>query len=105
MATPHHADLLAEVQALHARGWALIPVPHQQKRPVRKDWQHLKLGAADLTGAFRGPANVGTLLGEPSGGLIDVDLDSPETRLLADRFLPATGCRFGRESSPSPDYS
>lgn len=101
MATPHRADLLAEVQALHARGWALIPVPHKQKRPRHKDWQRLKLGAADLIGAFRDPSNVGVLLGEPSGGLVDIDLDSPETRLLADRFLPATGCRFGRESSPN----
>lgn len=100
MASPHHPDLVSQVQALYARGWALIPVPHKQKRPKHKDWQHLRLEEADLAEAFRAPVNVGVLLGEPSGGLIDIDLDSPETRLLADRFLPATGCRFGRESSP-----
>lgn len=100
METPDHPDLLPQVQALHARGWALIPVPYQQKRPVRKDWQHLHLEEAELAHAFPSPSNVGVLLGESSGGLVDVDLDCPETRLLADRFLPATGCRFGRESSP-----
>lgn len=101
MESPDHPDFHAAVQALHARGWALIPVPYQQKRPVIPQWQHLRLTAEALTTAFRSPSNVGVLLGEPSGGLVDVDLDCPETRLLADRFLPSTGCRFERASSPN----
>jgi hypothetical protein len=39
------------------------------------------------------------LLGEASGGLIDVDLDSSTCRALAGAFLPATGLKSGRESS------
>ena len=40
------------------------------------------------------------LLGEPSGGLVDVDLDSPEALALAERLLPPTASRFGRPSKP-----
>ena len=42
---------------------------------------------------------IGVLLGEPSGWLVDVDLDCPEAREAAERFLPPTACVTGRESS------
>jgi hypothetical protein len=59
------------------------------------------LSEADLDQAFPdGPTNLGVLLGAPSGGLVDVDLDTPEACAVADAFLPATGCRFGRPSAP-----
>ena len=38
--------------------------------------------------------------GEPSGDLVDVDLDCPEALELAPFFLPGTGCSFGREGKP-----
>ena len=38
------------------------------------------------------------LLGSPSGGLIDVDLDHLIAVELADVYLPATGAEFGRTS-------
>jgi hypothetical protein len=47
--------------------------------------------------------NVGVLLGAPSGGLIDIDLDCPEALRLAAKFLPATRC-FGRRSKPSSHW-
>jgi hypothetical protein len=49
--------------------------------------------------AFHRAGNIGLLLGEPSGHLVDVDLDCPEARDLADRFLPPTDATTGRPSS------
>jgi hypothetical protein len=83
-----------------ARGWSPIPLEPGQKRPSLPGWQHLRLGKADLAGHFSGSQNIGLLLGNPSGGLVDVDLDSPRARDLAPEFLPATGLISGRRSSP-----
>src|SRR5882724_3884070 len=58
------------------RGWQPIPVPHRSKKPALKGWPDLRLTAADLARHFNGqPSNLGILLGEPSGGLVDADLD------------------------------
>jgi hypothetical protein len=43
---------------------------------------------------------VGVILGEPSGGLVDVDLDCAEAVELAGSYLPPTGSIFGREGKP-----
>jgi hypothetical protein len=57
---------------------------------------------ADTLGAhFNGVRqNTGVLLGEPSGWLVDVDLDCHEALQTADYFLPDTGSIFGRASTP-----
>ncbi len=87
------------------RGWAPIPVPHRSKAPVIRDWQLLRLSADALPEAFpRAEMNIGVLLGSPSLGLIDVDLDTPHARRLAVTFLPATGAVFGRRSSPASHW-
>ncbi len=82
------------------RGWAPIPVPFRSKNPARARWQALRLTEQDLAAAFPGgPQNIGVLLGTPSGGLADIDLDVPLARLLAEQFLPSTGASFGRASA------
>lgn len=90
---------LSEIHALYARGWTLVPIPFKQKAPARQGWQHLQLRADELAAAFRGPTNVGVLLGAPSGGLIDIDLDSREALIVAARLLPATALRSSRPSA------
>lgn len=40
------------------------------------------------------------LLGEPSGGLVDVNLDCSEAITLAGSFLPETASIFGRTNKP-----
>ena len=83
------------------RGWAPVPIPHRQKRPVLGGWQNLRIGEADAPRHFDGQAqNVGVILGEPSGWLVDVDLDCAEAVRLAPYYLPATECVFGHESKP-----
>ncbi|MFV0442886.1 MAG: bifunctional DNA primase/polymerase [Planctomycetaceae bacterium] len=82
------------------RGWCVVPVPFKQKRPILKGWRQLRLEEADLQPYFDQPANVGLMLGEPSGWLVDVDLDCDEAIHLADEFLPATPVVTGRPSKP-----
>ena len=74
----------------HSRGWSVIPIPHRSKNPGFDGWQNLRLSEAELPCHFNGrPQNIGVLLGEPSGWLVDVDLDHPRAVELADQFLPA----------------
>jgi len=95
---------LDDVLALYARGFAPIPVPYQQKSPVIRAWQDLRLDETGIHAAFSDPSNVGVLLGEPSGGLVDIDLDSPETQALAPFLLPSTDLRSGRASAPGSHW-
>ena len=83
------------------RGWSPIPIPYMSKCPKIKEWQNLRITLEEVHRFFNTkPMNVGVLCGEPSGGLIDVDLDSKEAVSLADEFLPKTHCIFGRPSKP-----
>lgn len=78
------------------RGWAVVPVPHRAKGPTIEGWQRLQITADDAPRYFNGaPQNVGVLLGEKSGGLVDLDLDAREVVRLAHHFCPVT-LRFGR---------
>lgn len=86
------------------RGFAPIPVPAKQKAPNLPEWQHLKANEADIPRWFEGEGNIGLLLGEPSGGLVDVDLDCPEAMRLAAAFLPPTAMRHGRASKPNSHW-
>jgi hypothetical protein len=83
-----------------ARGFAVVPVPHGKKGPTLEGWEGLRLGADELHEHFNGkPQNIGLVLGEASGDLVDVDLDAEETVRIAGRFLPPT-VTSGRQSSP-----
>lgn len=88
--------LLAAKDYLH-RGWRVIPMPPKSKKPKDKGWPDSLIDEADLKDKFSDPgANIGVLLGEPSGGLTDVDLDNAEAIGLADHILPHTNAVFGR---------
>lgn len=84
-----------------ARGWAPIPIPLRSKNPNRPGWEQERLTDADIHREFSGaPRNIGVLLGEPSGWLIDIDLDHETTVRLAPSYLPPTDAVFGRLSKP-----
>ena len=70
------------------------------KNPGRRGWQIERYDEEALRARLFRPRNLSVLLGEPSGGLVAVDLDSSEARMLADAFLPDTASVFGRLSSP-----
>ncbi len=72
------------------RGWAPIPVPANSKNPSRLDWESERWALEDVPQVWNNGQNIGLLTGEPSGGLVDVDLDCPEAVAQAGRFLPPT---------------
>ena len=83
------------------RGWYPVPVPYMQKGSLVDGWPDLRLTLDEVPRYFKaGPQNIGVILGEPSGGLVDIDLDVPEAIKLADAFLPETDCVFGRKGKP-----
>lgn len=92
------------------RGYQPVPIRAKQKIPTVQAWTRLKWDTAKQAEEdFRkwhdvGMTNVGVLLGEPSGGLVDVDLDHPKTVRLKDHFLPMTPMRTGRTGSPNSHY-
>ena len=82
------------------RGWKPVPIPAGQKGPRIKEWQKLRLTETDAVKCFSGVGNIGILLGEASGGLIDIDLDCSEALKFAPTLLQPTRSIFGRISKP-----
>jgi hypothetical protein len=81
-----------------ARGWAPAPIPYCKKRPCLESWQSLRIAAETAVNYFSdSKMNIGVLLGEASGGLVDVDLDCYEAIAAAPYILPPT-LGFGRAS-------
>jgi putative DNA primase/helicase len=89
-----------------AKGLAPIPLPLRSKNPGRDGWQYLRLTTDALDEHFPvGKAqNIGILNGKPSDNTADVDLDCAEARRIATYFLPATGWKFGRKTSPGSHW-
>ena len=101
MTTNPDTSAVSAALAYQARGWSPVPVRLGQKSPIGNDWQKQRLTAEEIPSRFRdGMHNVGVLLGEPSGNLVDIDLDAPEAAGLADALLPPTDFIFGRKSKP-----
>ena len=86
------------------RGFAVVPIPHGKKAPRENDWPNLRLSEADLPARFSNGENIGLILGGPSGGLVDIDLDSPEAVSLASIFLPPTNLVHGRASKRTSHF-
>lgn len=88
------------------RQWAPIPVPYRSKMPVFEGWPLLRLTVDTVLTHFpKGRRwNIAVLNGQPSGNLLNMDLDSPEAIALAPDFLPPTPCRYGRKSKPESHW-
>jgi hypothetical protein len=93
-------DVLSAARSYTARGLFVVPIPAGSKGCRLRGWQNLRLTDVDLPSAFRAGSNIGVLLGEPSGWLVDVDLDCDEAVELAQQFLPPTPSITGREGRP-----
>lgn len=94
-----------------ARGFTPIPIRACEKRPHISAWPHLRWSGTDAQAQVQavesftkwygeGAANLGLLLGAPSSGLVDVDLDHPQAIRLRDYFLPPTHMCTGRVGNP-----
>ena len=92
-------SLLEAALGYLARGWIPIPVGFQSKKPMLVNWTSFRPSEADIAHHFGAvPCNLGLLLGDPSGGLVDIDLDAPQAVALATEFLPPTKMIHGRSS-------
>ncbi|QDV62630.1 bifunctional DNA primase/polymerase [Crateriforma conspicua] len=96
MSQPIPIDVRSHVANYRDRGWYCVPLKPNSKSPSRRDWTSLRLQPE----VFPEGCNIGLILGEPSGWLVDVDLDCPEAIELADQYLPPTPAVTGRPSSP-----
>ncbi len=111
---PTGPSALGAAQFYIRENWCVVPLPYRSKAPVLRGWQNLRLRENELDRHFSNRCNLGLLLGEPSGGLVDVDLDCSEAIIAAPAFLPPTQMIHGRRSSrashhwylthPIPDY-
>ncbi|MDV6033220.1 MAG: bifunctional DNA primase/polymerase [Phycisphaera sp. RhM] len=96
MVEPEPMDVRSWVANYRERGWFAVPLRPRSKSPARRDWTSLRLSPE----VFPEGCNIGLILGEPSGWLVDVDLDCKEAIELADQYLPPTPAITGRPSSP-----
>jgi hypothetical protein len=90
------SDTVDAAQHYIERGFAVVPIPPGCKAPVIHGWQAKRFDATHFAPA----SNIGLVIGEPSGWLVDVDLDAADARELADEILPPTDAVTGRPSSP-----
>lgn len=83
-----------------AEGWSVLPIPKGEKGPRVPNWQHTTFTEAD----FAEDDNIGVRLGEPSGNLIDIDLDAPEAVAAARVLLIQSQRVHGRPGKPASHY-
>ena len=79
-------------------GWSVVPLnPGEKRASVR--WQSTTYKPSD----FNDDSNIAVKLGDPSGGLVDVDCDDSWAVKLAAVLLPITRT-FGRTNKPTSHY-
>lgn len=88
------------------KGYSPLIVKYKDKKPIVNNWQRVKVDENNFEKIFSKSNlyNVGLLLGEPSGYLIDIDLDNPIAVAFAKKYLPKTKMIFGRKSNPNSHY-
>lgn len=114
----HNAAVVEAALDAYRRGMTPLPIPRHSKGPTMAGWTKLRWpdpetdtgeGEAAVRQAFEeytagGSTNLGVLLGEASGDLIDVDLDHPAAARLKSYLLPHTAAVHGRETSRKSHY-
>lgn len=84
----------------------ILPVPlHQKSKKPKsgKGWNKLRVEVDTVGNFFEHGDNIGGLWGEPSGWIVDVDLDCAEAIAAADVLLPPTFI-YGRRKRPGSHY-
>lgn len=111
--SPRKAGINSAKSALSwlALGIAPVPLVSGTKIPKGEDgtsrgalgWNKLRVTPETVRRYFEMGDNIGGLWGEPSNGIIDVDLDTPEALVTARFFLPET-FMYGRSESVASHY-
>lgn len=103
------AIIRAAVEATR-HGFTPVPIRAGAKTPGVPSWGHLQWPSEETVEAsFRqyvaqGLTNVGLLLGEAHGNLVDIDLDHPAALRLRSYFLPPTPMQSGRPGRPKSHH-
>lgn len=114
----HNAAVVEAALDAYRRGLTPLPISRHSKSPTMAGWTKLRWpdpttdtgeGENAVRAAFEdytagGSTNLGVLLGEASGDLIDVDLDHPAAQRLKSYLLPHTAAIHGRETSRKSHY-
>lgn len=88
-------------EAYLAVEWQPIRIKPRGKKPIGKAWQNSKPVVAD----FESGENIGVVMGAPSRGLVDIDLDAKEAREIASLPELFGQCpSFGREEHQYPGH-
>ena len=74
--------------------------PGGPEETLIKGWPDLHITPETVPNYFGDKSNIGLILGEPSGWLVDVDLDCDEACRLAEDYLPPTDAVSGRGNRP-----
>jgi hypothetical protein len=72
---------LRRVRDILGQDVVLLPCKFGTKKPMPRAWQKLtvaKMSDRDYLRQFKGPRNIGVLLGEASGGLVTIDIDDDD---------------------------
>lgn len=94
------ATVFAVLKYLGA-GMRIVPVHYRSKKPIETGWPDQQITPEAVESIFgERDYNVGVVLGDASGGLVDVDSDVTEAADVTQTLLPDT-LRFGRASRPS----
>jgi P4 family phage/plasmid primase-like protien len=99
-------NALSDAFAYLTEGLVPIPIKRNSKEPAVSEWQTRPVPAEKFPEYWGGetPCGVAITLGAPSKGLVDMDLDWPEARELADvthlDFMFGGLLAFGRKSAP-----
>lgn len=85
-------------------GFKAVQLHPRSKAAVSRDYVDPSYQTPDDASWRRGDYGIGIVTGPQHAGPVDIDLDCPEARTIADRFLPPTPGIFGRASSPKSHY-
>lgn len=96
------SDPVAAASYYRAHGLLPIRVPYRGKDPSGEDWAKARAGPEDPSTLFRRGQNhnIGLLLGDKSGNLIDIDIDCREALSICTLLLPRTEAQSGRKGAP-----
>ncbi|QYK49187.1 MAG: DUF3987 domain-containing protein [Phycisphaeraceae bacterium] len=99
-----HRSVVDAARSYLARNLMPVPIPARMKGPVEKGWPEWRFTHDNIALHFGGDGNIGLILGEPSGHLVDVDLDCAEAIEWASAYLPPTAVVTGRAAKPGSHW-
>jgi putative DNA primase/helicase len=86
----NHKSVDQAAAELILAGVGVVANKRESKQPVMSGWQKRGLRLEEVPHVFQDSGNLGLLNGEPSGWLVTVDIDVPESLKIAEEFLTAT---------------